>query len=64
MQVDSGTSRLILHKDFIKKDGLLVEKRKISKQVKNVNEEPISNARTHYIQPIVLVIRQHSENIV
>ena len=54
--VDSGASGPILHEDFIRKNGLLVKKGKIPKQVKNANEEPIPNAGTHYTQPTVLVI--------
>ena len=56
--VDSGASGAILHKDFMRKNGLLVNKRKMPKQVKNANEEPIPNAGTHYTQPTVLVIGQ------
>ena len=33
-------------------------------QVKNANEEPIPNGGTQYMQPTVLVIGQHAENIV
>ena len=62
--VDSGASGPILHKDLVRKNGLLDKKRKLPKQVKNANEEPISNAGTHYMQPIVLVIRQHAEDMV
>ena len=54
--VDSGASGPILHEDFVRKNGLLVKKRKMPKQVKNANEEPIPNAGTHYTQPTVLVI--------
>ena len=46
--VDSGTSVPILHKDFVRKNRLLVKKRKMPKQVKNANEEPIPNAETYY----------------
>ena len=62
--VDSGASGSILHEDFIRKNGLLVKKRKMPKQVKNANEEPIPNAGTHYMQPTVLVIAQHAEDMV
>ena len=62
--VDSSASGPILYKDFMQKNGLLVKKRKLSKQVKNANEEPIPNAGTHYTQPTVLVIGQHAEDIV
>ena len=34
------------------------------KQVKNANEESIRNTRIHYMQPTVLVIRQHAEDMV
>ena len=64
MIVDSGASRPILHEDFIRKNGLLVQKRKMPKQVRNANEEPIPNTGTHYTQPIVLVIGQHTEDMV
>ena len=47
--VDSGASRPILHKEFVKNNGLLVKKRKIPKQVKNINKEPIPNVGTHYM---------------
>ena len=62
--VDSGASGPILDEDFVRKNGLLVKERKLPKQVKNANEEPIPNAGTHYMQPIVLVIRQHAEDMV
>ena len=62
--VVTGASGPILHEDLIRKNGLLVKKRKIPKQVKNANEEPIPNAGTHYTQPIVLVIGQHAEDMV
>ena len=62
--VDSGAPGPILHEDFVRKNGLLVKKRKMPKQVKNANEEPIPNAGTHYTQPIVLVIGQHAEDMV
>ena len=62
--VDSGASRPILHEDFVRKNGLLVKKRKMPKQVKNANEEPIPNAGTYCMQPIVLVIGQHAEDMV
>ena len=62
--VDSSTSGPILHEDFVRKNGFLVKKRKLLKQVKNANEEPIQNAGTHYIQPTVLVIGQYAENMV
>ena len=62
--VDSGASGPILHEDFVRTNGLLVKKRKMPKQVKNANEEPIPNAGTHYTQPTVLVIRQHAEDMV
>ena len=62
--VDSSTSGLILHKDFVRRNGLLVKKRNMAKQVKNANKEPILNAGTHYTQPTVLVIGQHEEDIV
>jgi hypothetical protein len=42
----------------------LVKKRKIPKQVKNANEEPIPNAGIHYTQPTVLAIGQHAEDMV
>ena len=54
--VDSGASGPILHEEFVRKNRLLVKKRKMPKQVKNANEEPIPNAGTQYTQPIVLVI--------
>ena len=62
--MDSGASEPILHEDFVRKNGLLVRKRKMPKQVKNVNEEPIPNARIHYTQPTLLVIEQHAEDMV
>ena len=62
--VDSSTSGPILHEEFVRKNELLVKKRKMPKQVKNANEEPIPNTRTHYMQPTVLVIRQHAEDMV
>ena len=62
--VDSGASGPILHKVFVRKNKLLVKKRKMPKRVKNANEEPIPNIGTHYMQPIVLVIGQHAEDIV
>ena len=62
--VDSSASRPILHEEFVRKNGLLVKKRKLPKQVTNANEEPIPNAGTHYTQPIVLVIGQHAEDMV
>ena len=62
--VDSSASEPILHEDFVRKNGLLVKKRKMPKQVKNANEEPIPNAGTHNMQPTVLVIGQHAEDIV
>ena len=62
--VDSGASGPILHEDFVRKNRLLVKKRKLPKQVMNANEEPIPNAGTHYVQPIVLVIGQHAEDMV
>ena len=62
--VDSGASGPILHEDFVRKNGLLVKKRKLPKQVKNANEEPIPNAGTPYTQPTVLVIRQHADDMV
>ena len=62
--LDSGASGPILHEDFIRKNQLLVKKRKIPKQVKNSNEEPIPKAGTHYTQPTVLVIGQYAEDIV
>ena len=62
--VDSGASRPILHEDFVRKFRLLIKKTKLPKQVKNTNEKPIPNAGTHYMQPIVLVIGQHTEDMV
>ena len=62
--VDSGASGPILHEDFVRKNRLLVKKRKLPKQVKNANEEPIPNAGTHYTEPTVLVIGQHAEDMV
>ena len=62
--VDSGASGPILHEDSVRKNGLLVKKRKLAKQVKNANEEPIPNAGTHYTKPTVLVIGQHAEDMV
>ena len=62
--VDSGTSGPILHEDFVRKNRLLVKKRKMPKQVKNANKEPIPNPGTYYTQPIVLVIGQHAEDMV
>ena len=62
--VDRGASGPILHEDFIRKNGLLVKKRKMPKQVKNANEELIPNTRTYYTQLIVLVIRQYAEDII
>ena len=47
--VDSSASGPILHEDFIRKNGLFIKKRKMPKQVKNANEEPILNARTYYM---------------
>ena len=61
--VDSGASGPILHEEFVRKNRLLVKKRKMSKQVKNANKEPIPNAGTHYTQPTVLVIGQHAEDM-
>ena len=61
---DSGTLGPILYKDFVRKNGLLVKKRKMPTQVKNANEEPIPNAGTYYMQPIVLVIGQHADDMV
>ena len=46
--VDSGALGPILHKNFVRQNELLVKKRKMPKQVKNANKEPIPNARTHY----------------
>ena len=63
MLVDSGASGPILHEEFARKNGLLV-KRQMPKQVKNANKEPIPNVGTHSTQPTVLVIRQHTEDIV
>ena len=48
--VDSGASGPILYKEFVRKNRLLVKKRKMPKQVTNTNEEPISNMGTHYTQ--------------
>ena len=62
--VDSGASGPILHEDFVRKNGLLVKKRKLPKQVKNANKEPIPNAGTHYMQTTVLVIGQHAKDMV
>ena len=62
--VDSGASGPILHEDFIRKNGFLVKKRKLAKQIKNTNKEPIPNAGTHYTQPTVLVIGQHAKDMV
>ena len=62
--VDSGTSGPILHEDFVRKNGLLVNKRKLLKQVKNANKELIPNAGTHYTQQTVLVIGQHVGDMV
>ena len=62
--LDSGTSGPILHEDFMRKSGLLAKKRKMPKQVKFTNDEPISNAGTYYMQPTVLVIGQHAEDMV
>ena len=62
--VDSSASGPILYKDFMMKNGSLVKKRKLPKQVKNANEKLIPNAGTHYMQPTVLVIRQHTEDMV
>ena len=45
--VDSGTSGPILHEDLVRKNGLLVKRRKMPKQSKNANKEPIPNAGTH-----------------
>ena len=47
--VDSGASGPILHEEFVRKNGLLVKKRKLPKQVKNANKELIPNAGTHYM---------------
>ena len=58
--VDSSTSGPILHEDFVRKNRLLVKKRKLPKQVKNANKELIPNAGTHYMQLTVLVIGQHA----
>ena len=62
--MDRGASGPILHEDLVRKNGLLVKKRKMPKQVKNANKEPIPNVGTHYTQLIVLVIGQHAEDIV
>ena len=62
--MDSGASGPILYEDFVRKNGLLVKKRKLPKQVKNANKEPIPNARIHYTQPTVLVIGQHAKDMV
>ena len=62
--MDSGASGPILHEEFMRKNGLLVKKRKLPKQVKNTNKEPIPNAETHYTQPTVLVIGQHAKDMV
>ena len=62
--VDSGASGPILHEDFVRKNGLLVKKRKLPKQDKNANKEPIPNSGTYYMQPTVLVIGQHAEDMV
>ena len=62
--VASGASRPILHEEFVRKNELLVNKRKMPKQVKNANEEPIPNSGTYYTQPIVLVIGQHAKDMV
>ena len=62
--MNSGTSGPILHEDFVRKNRLVVKKRKMPKQVKNANKEPIPNAGIHYMQPIVLVIGQHAEDMV
>ena len=62
--VDSGASGPILYEDFVRKNGLPVKKRKLPKQVKNANEEPIPNTGTHYTQLTVLVIRQHAKDMV
>ena len=61
--VDSGTLGPI-HEDFIRKNRLLIKKRKIPKQVKNANKKPIPNVGTHYTQPTVLVIGQHAGDMV
>ena len=61
--MDSRASGPILHEEFVRKNGLLVKKRKMPKQVKNANEGLIPNAGTHYTQPIVLVIGQHAEDM-
>ena len=62
--MDSGASGPILHEEFVRKNRLLVKKRKMTKLGKNANEEPIPNARTKYTQPTVLVIGQHAEDMV
>ena len=62
--VDSSTSGPIQYEDFIRKNGLLIKKRKMPKQVKNANKEPILNTGTHYMQPIVLVVGQYAEDMV
>ena len=62
--VDSGALGPILHEEFVRKNGLLVKKRKLPKQVKNANEEPFPNVGTHYTQPTGLVIGQHAEDMV
>ena len=62
--VDSGASEPILHEDFIGKNGLLLKKRKMPKQVKNANEEPIPNVVAYYTQPTVVVIGQHASDMV
>ena len=46
--MDCGASGPILHEEFVRKNGLLVKKRKMRKQVKNANKELIPNAGTHY----------------
>ena len=62
--VDSSASEPILHEEFVRKNRLLVKKRKMPKQVKNANKERIPNARIHYTQPTVLVIGQYTEDMV
>ena len=62
--VDSGILGPILYKEFVKKNRLLVKKRKMCKQIKNANDKPIPNTGTHYMQSTVLVIGQHAEDMV
>ena len=61
---NSSASGSTLHEEFIRKNRLLVKKRKMPQQVKNANEEPIPDARIHYTQPRVLVIGQYVEDMV